>query len=417
MQSDRNFSLRFPKAAPTPSLEVVFDPPHLRDSPKPHRISAPEQCPLCRVEAEQCIRCQAYDRLPRWSWSQHLLTFTMGVPHVNQQPLIVLAPLGRFALTYSLLIFFSYLPCVFFPIGLHLDLHFLPLLLILSSGLIPINTGLFRSMHHFLLHHASHRSFGRHSAGIGTLACMTAATQAFEGYSRQHRVHHQRPASDDDDEIKIMALLGLTTSHSPAQHIKVLNRALVSPSLFLKHTKERWNLGSSARAPTPMFQCSILISLILVSYLIHTSLPLLFWVVLWAVPLTYGYYVSSILYSVGLHCWYHGSDIRSRNDILRVTKARFFGDPCPAAFYGSAKRGFLWTAWWVRFVIVHFYISRLAIVGPTDNMQHDAHHAFGRNEFDWCQSAYSRHQLLSRGSCNGAFVESSSGYLSRCGSD
>ena len=270
----------------------------------------PVKCPHFK-NGQQCPRCQANERLPHWRLLQALITSVMGVPYPGQEPIFKHTPITRaisvFATFYATVITTYLMVIQFSRAGLMIK--FLLVLAIVAS--ILITSGMLRSMSMYLLHYAAHGSFQKFNRWIGELSSMTAMSLSFDEYERTHLgKHHPLLTSPEDPDQQTIAALGFIPGMSQAYDITRLLRVLISPRVFLFHLRGRLASQFSTEqslcrlAAVTAIQITPLAVSIASSYFAATTVPLCAWVVAWLLPLTYGTYVSMILFALGLHRWF-----------------------------------------------------------------------------------------------------------------
>jgi fatty acid desaturase len=359
-------------------------------------------CVVCPRPQTPCPRCQAYARLPKWRWLQSFITFVMGVPHIGQTPLLVKTPLVCFFGIY-LSLWLSTVLAAGLVLALSQVNGIAAALLTCPLAISTLSTtGLFRAMHNYLLHHASHGDFGSRSRFIGELAGATAITISFQQYRFEHRLHHAGLTNEDDPDQRAITNLGFRPGLSIRGYRKLLYRLMfLRLDYFIIHSWRR--LGNNLTGSTSYTHRLLFISIhgavfgsaLLAGALLRSPVPIVAWAVAWLLPITYGYFASMVLYSLGLHRWHSQTSERTRADYLAKTGARFFGDPCPDKGSSRIVSFVRWTRWWLRFLFVHLLVSRIAVIGYTDNGCHDVHHAYPRGDrFDWCNSTYARSAIL-----------------------
>jgi hypothetical protein len=130
----------------------------------------------------------------------------------------------------------------------------------------------------------------------------------------------------------------------------------------------------------------------------NSLMPLIAWGIAWLLPLTYGLWVSKVLFAIGLHVYFYQPDPRlsARENYQKKTGARFFGDDVPKRDLPLQQRYAGLLVWFVRFTFVHLLAGKLFVMGLSDNQLHDAHHVNGR-DFRFWLAPYSRHELAQSG--------------------
>lgn len=365
---------------------------------------ANDDCVLCTSDADRCRRCAARLRLPGWRPLQAFITLVTGAPHRGQRPLVRKGPrlcaLGSFTvLAVSVGLGAAAVLMLTTPFSAAPRLWAVPAVALS----VVVSSGSFRAMHNFVLHHASHGDFGRHSRLVGDAAGVVGMTQSFSDYRRDHLVHHSALTSELDPDQQALAALGFLPGLPRAAYPRLLRRALLHPAPLL-HTvggRLRGCLSARPHRLRPFVFLAVHGSLLLAAVAWSWSTawegPVLAWVVAWLLPLTLGHHISTVLYALGLHAWYRQSSGPGWSGFAEKTGARFFADNCPAKTGKGPVRLIQWARWWLRLLFWHLLVARVLVIGFTDNGCHDAHHADpGGRRFDWCNAAYARSALLAQ---------------------
>lgn len=379
----------------------------MNDSRTKNLSAGKERCPLCEYEKRQCVRCQAYERLPKWKALQSLITFVMGAPHPGERPLLTQTRKIKLATIFSVffgsIILTVAITSLLSTVGLMAKLILIPPLV----AAMMTSSGMFRSMSMYVLHYASHGAYGRYSRVIGHVASALALSLSLDEYSVKHiRKHHPRLTSAEDPDQQTIIALGFIPGMALAYYGKRLLMVMLSPGTFLLHLRGRLSSQFAAeqarciKAITVALHTAPPVMALYVGYAYNFWTPLLAWLVAWLLPLTYGTYVSMILFSLGLHRWFLEREpwMSPRDFYLAKTGGRFFGDPSPSTNLPLAKRYLAWSRWWARFILLHLMVGKLFIMGLSDNQQHDTHHIDPQSrEFYWWDSIQSRHRLATSG--------------------
>ncbi|MFN0122011.1 MAG: hypothetical protein ACKV2V_16065 [Blastocatellia bacterium] len=351
-----------------------------------------------------CPRRQAWERLPKWAWLQAFVTWVQGVPYPGQQPFFtsgplsnalihLMAPLLTAALTGWLALYFP-------AAGWAEKLIMMALMLI---GVLT-TSGLLRAMSMYLEHYASHRAFGPYSSVIGEIAALLSQSIPLNLYEQDHLgPHHGHAASPEDPDQNWIESLGFRPGLPVSEYRAHLLRVLAPGRYFLRNLLARiaGNLSPEQprwrRAAFISFQMAPLVIAELSRGATSRSVAMLAVMIAWYLPLTYGAWISRVLFALGLHVWFYRPDPRKSayENMLGKTGARFFGDVVPAAELSGSARLFAWAIWWVRLILIHMLIGKLFVMGDSDNMTHDAHHQdpAGRIHKFWIAN-YTRPQLI-----------------------
>lgn len=370
-------------------------------------IRASLQCPLGNTSGPQCPRCQAYERLPKQPLLQAFITFVMGVPHVGQTPIIQQTRTTR-VITLFVVFYLSVLATglgvvLATKVGLAAQLLLIPA--IITSVLVT--SGLARSMSMCIMHYASHGDFGRYSRLVGELASVVGMCLSYPEYKTKHLTgHHPLLTSNDDPDQQTIAAWKFTPGLPLNFYTKRFLRVMVSPRDFVMHLRARLasqfakDLSFSRGLVVVSVQAMPLVIAIGSCLILGNLTPLLAWAIAWLLPLTYGTYLSMVLFSLGLHKWFmqRKAGMSARVFYLSKTGGRFFGDPLPQKDLPLLRRYFALSLWWLRLLVVHLLIGKLFVMGASDNQQHDAHHIDPQGKkHEWFNSIYSRHLIASSG--------------------
>jgi fatty acid desaturase len=353
-----------------------------------------------------------YERLPHWRWLQALFTSVSGVPHPSQAPLLAKGP-KVIAVSYFVAFFaLAAANALLVAAAAHAGALAAALALPLIAALVLVQSGLFRGMHNYIMHNASHGNFGPRSRAIGEAGALAAAMVPYARYKPDHLVHHASLTEEVDADQQFVRSLGFVPGNPAAASWHRLVRVLLPGPALVDYLKVRWrsNFGPDVspwrKAAFVAFHALLPAAAAALSALTGGWAPAAAYAVAWLLPCTYGAYASLVLYALSLHRWYHKAPpgTSARAAYLAKTGARFFADPCPPRHLTGPRRWSAWLAWWARFVLVHVLVSKLFVLGCTDNQHHDAHHAAPTGTaFDFCNSAYSRHRLAAeprfRGHC------------------
>lgn len=364
------------------------------------------ECPLCKPYEEKCPRCQAYERLPKSRALQGLITFVESVPHVGQTPILIHNEVTRLItifVGFYLSIAAAWSMIVMFAAAGPIERVMLGFGIAAS---VLVTSGMARSLSNYIVHYASHGAFGKHGRRIGELASMTSMSLSFDEYSRTHGEHHPFLTSEMDPDQQTIAALKFTPG-MPFGYYKInLLRVALSPRYFFLHLRGRIDsqfaseLSRERKLAVVVVQSAPL-AIAITGYLVFGSPEhLVAWTISWLLPLTYGAYLSTIIFALGLHRWFLTREpgMSAREFYRAKTGGRFLGDPLPHEDLPLAKRYLAWVCWWLRFLVLHLLIGRMFILGVTDNSSHDAHHVDPHgNKYKWCNSVYSRQRLVTSG--------------------
>ncbi len=373
------------------------------------RIEGRIECPLCQSNKEQCPRCQAYERLPKWRLLQAFITFVMGVPHPDprQTPIFKHRKFTRvitlFIVFYSSVALTCSLVAMFAAGNLFAQVLLVPP--IIAS--LMITSGTLRTMSTYVLHYAGHGVFGKYNRFVGELASMTALTLSFDEYEGDHIYkHHPLLTSKEDPDQRAIAAWKFVPGMSFTYYTRRLWQVMLSPRYFFLHLRGRMesqfanDLSLLRRVSVVVLHATMLLVGFSTCFVFDSLTPLFAWAIAWLLPLTYGTYLSMIFFALGLHRWFmdQPQGMKSREFYLSKTGARFFGDPFPAKDTPFLKRYVSLGNWWLRLIVLHLLVGKLFVMGISDNQQHDIHHLDPHGtKYEWFNGIYSRQYLATHG--------------------
>jgi hypothetical protein len=235
-----------------------------------------------------------------------------------------------------------------------------------------------RSFQVVYLHHASH---GKFSEWLGDLLSLSIWIQPLQEYRAAHRIHHQRTATKDDEDLALLVLLGMLPGLSRREYWALLIKSLVSwrfHGLYAWYRLEvnfggRWKRAVSASIWTA----------VMAGIGLWTGC---FWEILiaWLIPAWPLFHMAGLLSLLTEHTWVRqeGNGISAKETISRMTSGRYFGERAPAQ--GAAW--WVWAGWWFRMLGLHLPTKLLVVQG--DQHSHDWHHRVPKG--DWENAAYAR---------------------------
>jgi len=361
-----------------------------------------EPCPICVEDGHQCRRCAAYHRLPKWRWAQAFITYVSGVPHPGQKPLFKNTKTSVLATHYLMLggsvLSAALMTCAWIKAEPSVKV----LLGICIQISAMITAGRLRACRHFILHHASHDDFGPQSRTVGECASLIAGTTPFDEYKPKHMLHHAKPAEAGDPELDALMKLNFAPGRTLRSYCAHLWWVMSSPYYLAMHM---WGRYETLFAPSLPLGRRIVafaihgvppLSAAILSAVLHHPLPLIVYIIAWYLPWSVGFFVSQILYTLGLHLWYIEPEAKGRAGIAEKTGARFFIDACPSMELPFLHRCLAWQWWGIRFIVAHFLIAKMFTVSG-NNQQHDVHHLCPKPGFDWLNSAFDRSRFVLAG--------------------
>lgn len=371
------------------------------------RMEAEPRLPTCEHGERSCPRCQAYELLPKSRLLQALITFVMSTPHKGQRPLLKQTRASRLLTVFgvfggavatssitTMLLLTDSSPARF-------------LLLPLLATCVLTTSGITRSMSMYVLHYASHAALGRYSRLIGHAASTLVFVQSLNEYSQKHiKWHHPFLVDEVDPDQQAVLALGFIPGMPTAYYRRRLLKTLLSPRLFTMYLSSRVHSQFARSQPVRIKVITAVVHALppaLIAYEVYTSGSwtfVLVWAVAWLLPLTYGSYVSMLLFSLALHKWFLRREpgMTELDYYYAKTSARFFGDPAPSPRASLLNWYLAWCLWWLRFFLLHLLIGKLFVMGLSDSQHHDAHHTDPQGkEFRWWDNIQSRHHLATAG--------------------
>lgn len=219
----------------------------------------------------------------------------------------------------------------------------------------------------------------------------------FDTYHRDHVKNHHpigKFARRGDPDLEFLIALGFLPGMSRDELWRHLAWTLVSPRfhfLFLRGRLHSNFIGASRprRLAAVAFWLAVVTALAL-----HPAWIIPF-IVLWILPLTLGYHMSSILQFASEHLWLLPcAGEGAREHAKALTRGRFCGDALPDADLRGVARLRAWAMWWLRLLTLHAVV-RVAVL-PGDLTHHDLHH-LRPTDFDWANADAVRFEMLANG--------------------
>ncbi len=373
--------------------------------------------PHIRSPQDIDVRQDMYDRFPRISWVQRLLTIWTGKAHTGQKPLwrkgwkthligTIAFILAGLVIQSSVISFAWQDPT--------LAILLLPLTIsvwLLGASML---VGGARNSLTSIIHQSVHGKFtGKEKIDlwIGHMFGSILLFQDYHAYRIEHcGIHHKLRylATSADPDAIFMCELGFRSDMTRREAWNHLISLIISPqfhTLFLKH-RLRSNLSApetpkyrryfaSLSLITPFAAC------VMAMVFFNNLLPFILWVTCWFVPLVIGYQISALLQFASEHYWSLAENVRDltqlnskKGALARLTNGRFMADPLPQPGLKGISLVESWTWWVIRMITVNT-ICRLAIM--TDDLcSHDWHHRHQTSE-NWGNAVYERQADLDAG--------------------
>lgn len=251
-----------------------------------------------------------------------------------------------------------------------------------------------------VVHFAVHNQFfadERHNRLLAqTISTVLLITNYTDYYVDHVKKHHPRRtfARRGDPDLEFLIALGFLPGMSHEELWRHLAWTLVSPRFHFLFLRGRLHTNFvSASRPRRLASVALWLAVTIVLAMHPT------WIVpfalLWVVPLTVGYHVSSLLQFASEHLWLLPCDDKSaREHAKALTRGRFCGDALPPADVRGFARARAWAVWWVRLLTLHAVV-RIAVL-PGDLPHHDLHH-LRPTDFDWPNANAVRLEMLANG--------------------
>lgn len=306
---------------------------------------------------------------------QPFLTWLTGAPLAEEEPLFLWTPWSRAAATMTVLAMGLGLGAVAFAAPLWCAVP-----LVLVSWLIT--TGAMRMLYVVIEHVCTHGIFSRSILGnriVGDVISTVLWATPFDIFRRDHRLHHSATRLPTDPDVHFILASGYRRGMSQREFWRYFITTLISPKFHFAYFWGRLRLNFAGNDYRRGMSAAYAIAL--ASALLSSGLWLE-WAVLWLVPISVLFQISSLINYLSEHRW---PNVEAGETLGRAEKAglsfgRFCGDPVP-------KGGvFSWAVWWLRILLVHLPYRIFVLVG--DLPQHDLHHR--RPGSDWANAAFVR---------------------------
>lgn len=247
------------------------------------------------------------------------------------------------------------------------------------------------------VHHAAHDNlFPSQQANnlAGGLASILAWVSPLELYREDHKVHHNRPAAQDDEDLRFLIdIAGLQPGLPVEEYWRRFWRTLVSPRFHGRYLAARFRsqlINAPMKHRVAAWAWVIAVALLL----LVASNPLAI-LLGYLIPVLLLQQMAAWVGMLGLHTWTRVDDgTRTRREMTAaLTHARFFGEPTPSDELRGLRRWTAWTGWGLRLATWHLAI-RMAFV-QADLPSHDYHHDWPAG--DWANHAYARRDAIASG--------------------
>jgi fatty acid desaturase len=219
----------------------------------------------------------------------------------------------------------------------------------------------------------------------------------FDTYHRDHVKNHHpigKFARRGDPDLEFLIALGFLPGMSRNELWRHLAWTLVSPRFHFLFLRGRL-YSNFVGASRPRRLAAIAFWLAVAIALAMHPMWIIPFIVLWILPLTLGYHMSSILQFASEHLWLLPcTGEGAREHAKALTRGRFCGDALPDADLRGVARLRAWARWWLRLLTLHAVV-RVAVL-PGDLTHHDLHH-LRPTDFDWPNADAVRFEMLANG--------------------
>jgi len=253
------------------------------------------------------------------------------------------------------------------------------------------------SITHFAIHNQFFADKRRNRLLAQTISTVLLITD-YDTYYRDH-VNNHHPnrtfARRGDPDLEFLIALGFLPGMSRDELWRHLWRTVVSPRFHYLFLRGRLHSNFVGASRPRRYAAIAFWSIVSIALATHPAWILPF-TILYVVPLTIGYHVSSLLQFASEHLWLLPcrGDEGAREHAKALTRGRFCGDALPQAGLRGLARLRAWTIWWVRLFTVHAVV-RIAVL-PGDLTHHDLHH-LRPHDFDWPNADAVRLEMLANG--------------------
>lgn len=313
------------------------------------------------------------------------LTFLTGKPYSGQRP-VRIAPTAH--LVGSLLSIFLGL-CIGV---IALDESGWALLCLVPSWAVVLHG--MRNLRMMVFHQCAHRNMWRRSPTreivMGDLAAGILMVQSFNKYGPSHRqehhgIHHMTLRDPTVHDFLVGLKLRPTMTRR-AMWLRML-RAIFSPVFHVRFFGSRLHSGLW-RGSAMQRSVTIGIPVVFVLWGSTDLAALLAYLILWFLPLTVLFQISTVLRLCVKHTFPSpDSTGRGRVAMAALTNGVFVGDLFPSKEGSSAKRFAACVAWMFRLLVIHFPSRYLVLTG--DAVCHDYHHRHPMSR-DWSNYIFAR---------------------------
>lgn len=350
---------------------------------------APPACSNEKVASEPHVR-ESFAGIPgQWFW-----TWLTGKPAPGQESRWRHTPWGYLAVTLAGLvggILLGVTGLALAPGGI---------VLMPASWILTVHGA--RVLQVSIIHYAVHGTFSsneRVNTIVGEVLSTLLLISPYPEYKRQHgEEHHGRQlATLNDPDVKFLRILGFEPGAPLASLRRHLRTRPISPTFHWAFLKARLqpNLGAGASGKRRLAAWWVVIAQVAVVCATGVWLEYL---ILWIVPLTVLYHVSSLWQFTSEHVWLR-VDVPGeprRVTLQRLTSGRFCGEAAPGPDIVGIARRFAWLHWFTRMLLLHLPTRLFVLAG--DLSQHDWHHRHAKGS--WRNAPYERQRDIDAGRPN-----------------
>jgi len=329
-------------------------------------------------------------RLP--GFMQPFLTWMTGMPLPDEEPLIFWTPNKLIILTLLKI-----------SIGIAIGVVGLSKPLWLAIPIILVSwmmvTGGMRMFYVVIEHSCTHNNCGSTpliNRIIGETISILLWTTTYDGFQKGHQVHHNSTRKAEDPDAQFLVTTGFVPDLSAQDFWRLFFAKLVSPLFHFRYLVER--MKSNLYSGKVRGLLSLIFTLLLLTFVSMSDIWWE-WIILWLVPSTVLFQMSSLVNYISEHRW---PESESDYQLTRsqLSYGRFCGERVPSEQPWSFSCLKQWVVWWLRLILVHVPYRTAVLVG--DLPQHDLHHR--RAGSDWSNAAYVRRDDIHRKS-NGEYWE------------
>ncbi|MCV9947653.1 fatty acid desaturase [Rhizobium sp. BT-175] len=319
--------------------------------------------------------------LPRFL--QPFLTWVTGMPFAGQRQIIRWTPWTLVLCTVCEIALGVVVGAAALSHSVMLAICLLPVSWILTTGGIRM---FFVVIEHTCTHHIFSRTRWVNEA-VAEIISVVFWTQHYAAFKSEHATHHRVTRMAADPDTHFLNEWGFAAGMPKEAVIRKILATLVSPKYHIVTFLERLKYSISGARIKKLASPLFVIGMVFVVYQLDI---LMYWLILWILPVTILFQCSMLLNILTEHRWPQDA---AKRDLQEVCYGRFCGEPTPDTdglpFH---SRALLWGKWWFRLVFIFLPYRLFVLVG--DEPHHDFHHR--QPNSDWANASYARHEALAR---------------------